>query len=88
MNMPRQVNIHEAKTHFSKLVDEVARGETIIVARNNVPIVEMRPITRSPEDLVARFDALRERIRRENNGQPILRPGETWSDLINEGRKR
>ncbi|MCZ2111157.1 MAG: type II toxin-antitoxin system prevent-host-death family antitoxin, partial [Dehalococcoidia bacterium] len=31
--MARTVNIHEAKTHFSKLVEAAERGEEIIIAR-------------------------------------------------------
>jgi prevent-host-death family protein len=88
VHVPRQVNIYEAKTHFSQLVDEVARGETIVVARNNVPIVEMRPIARPREAIVAQFAAIRERVRRENDGKPLLRPGETWRQFIDDGRRR
>jgi antitoxin (DNA-binding transcriptional repressor) of toxin-antitoxin stability system len=31
--MARQVNIHEAKTHFSELIAAVERGEEILIAR-------------------------------------------------------
>ena len=86
--MTRQVNIYEAKTHFSRLVDEVARGETIIVARNNVPLVEMRPIARDNAEVVQRFRNLRESVRKHNAGRSVLRPGETWRDLIEEGREK
>ena len=33
----KTVNIHEAKTHFSRLVDEAAAGEEIIVAKAGKP---------------------------------------------------
>lgn len=39
-----QVNVHEAKTHLSKLLARVAKGECIVIARNGVPIAELRPI--------------------------------------------
>jgi prevent-host-death family protein len=31
-------NIHEAKTHLSKLVDQAAKGEHIVIARHGKPI--------------------------------------------------
>ena len=33
----RQVNIHEAKTHFSKLIKQVLNGDEIIIAKGNKP---------------------------------------------------
>jgi len=42
-----RVNLHEAKTHLSRLVDRhVARGETIVLCRRNVPVAEIRPLPR------------------------------------------
>ena len=37
----RSVNIHEAKTHFSKLVDRAAKGETFVVAKAGKPMVKI-----------------------------------------------
>lgn len=34
----KTVNIHEAKTHFSRLVNEAAAGEEIIVAKAGKPM--------------------------------------------------
>lgn len=39
----KQVNIHEAKTHFSKLVDRVEAGEEIVIARNGSPVAKLVP---------------------------------------------
>ena len=39
-----RLNIHEAKTHLSQYLEEVARGETIILCKRNIPIAEIRPI--------------------------------------------
>jgi prevent-host-death family protein len=41
----RQVNIHDAKTHLSRLVEEVAAGEEIIIAKAGKPIAKLIPIT-------------------------------------------
>ena len=35
------VNIHEAKTHLSRLIQEALDGEEIIIARGNQPIVRL-----------------------------------------------
>jgi prevent-host-death family protein len=37
----RMVNIHEAKTHLSRLVDAAARGESFIIARAGRPLVKV-----------------------------------------------
>jgi prevent-host-death family protein len=45
----RSVNIHEAKTHFSRLVDEAASGETIIIAKAGKPVAQLMPLSAEPE---------------------------------------
>lgn len=42
MNDP--INIHEAKTHFSKLLERVARGEEIVIARAGKPVARLVPL--------------------------------------------
>lgn len=37
----RTVNIHEAKTHLSRLIQEVLEGEEVVIARDNVPLVRL-----------------------------------------------
>jgi prevent-host-death family protein len=39
-----QVNIHEAKTHFSQLVERALAGEEIIIARNGKALLSLKPI--------------------------------------------
>jgi prevent-host-death family protein len=39
--MGKQVNIHEAKTHFSKLVEEVEAGAEITIARAGKPVLKL-----------------------------------------------
>lgn len=36
-----QVNIHEAKTHLSRLVDRAAAGEDIVIARAGRPVARL-----------------------------------------------
>lgn len=38
-----QVNIHDAKTHFSKLVERAAAGEEIVIARAGKPMAKLVP---------------------------------------------
>lgn len=37
----RQVNIHEAKTHLSRLVEEAARGHEIVIAKAGKPVARL-----------------------------------------------
>ena len=34
----QQVNIHEAKTHLSKLIDQASAGEPVVIARHGKPV--------------------------------------------------
>jgi prevent-host-death family protein len=36
-----EVNIHEAKTHFSKLLERVALGEEVIIAKAGKPVAKL-----------------------------------------------
>lgn len=38
---PRTVNIHEAKTHLSRLVDQAAKGEPFVIAKAGKPLVKV-----------------------------------------------
>ena len=38
------VNIHEAKTHLSRLVDRAAAGEEIVIAKAGVPVAKLGPV--------------------------------------------
>lgn len=40
----RQVNIHEAKTQLSKLLEEVERGEHVTIARNGRPVAVLSAV--------------------------------------------
>lgn len=40
----KTVNIHEAKTHLSRLVEEAAKGEEFVIAKAGKPMVKVVPI--------------------------------------------
>ena len=44
-----RLNIHEAKTHLSKYLARLEKGETIILCRHNTPIAEIRPLPQKLE---------------------------------------
>ena len=43
MKAAKQVNVHHAKTHLSKLLAEVEKGQEIIVARDGKPVAKIIP---------------------------------------------
>jgi prevent-host-death family protein len=43
----KSVNIHEAKTHLSRLVDAAAKGEAFIIAKAGKPMVKVMAIEES-----------------------------------------
>lgn len=46
--MAQTINIHEAKTHFSKLLERVRLGEEIVVAKAGRPVARIVPMEQSP----------------------------------------
>jgi prevent-host-death family protein len=57
----KTVNIHEAKTNFSRLVDAAAGGEEIIIAKAGVPAARLVPMQQDREP--RRFGSLKGKIR-------------------------
>ena len=43
--MSNIINIHEAKTHLSRIVDEVAAGTEVIIAKAGKPLAKLTPIS-------------------------------------------
>lgn len=41
------INIHEAKTHFSKLIERVQQGEEVIIAKAGTPVARLVPVKKS-----------------------------------------
>lgn len=51
----RQVNIHEAKTHLSKLIERAARGEPFVIAKAGKPLVKVVPLDPAEREAPARL---------------------------------
>lgn len=47
-----EVNIHEAKTHLSRLLERVARGEEVIIAKAGAPVAKLIPFDPQPKPRV------------------------------------
>jgi prevent-host-death family protein len=58
--MATTVNIYEAKTQLSKLVDTAAQGEDVIIARNGKPIARLTSL--KPEKLPLRMGLMKGEI--------------------------
>jgi prevent-host-death family protein len=58
-------NIHEAKTHFSKLLERVLNGEEVIIAKAGKPVARLLPFM--PEDASPRIPGI-------DKGKVIIMP--------------
>jgi prevent-host-death family protein len=77
----KQVGVYEAKTHLPKLLDEVERGETVVITRHGRPVAKLVPVSGRQRSVQEAIEAMREfRRGRTLDGIKI-------KDLIEEGRK-
>jgi prevent-host-death family protein len=49
-------NIHEAKTHFSKLIERVLNGEEVIIAKAGKPVARILPVINNVSPRVPGID--------------------------------
>jgi prevent-host-death family protein len=76
----KKVSAFDAKTHLSSLIREVEDGQSFTITRRGSPVARLEPMKRQGgdvSDLLARFQALRQRVK----GEGDIR------ELIDEGRK-
>ncbi len=78
----RRVGSYEAKTHLPRLLDEVARGETITITKHGVPVAVLSPPV---ESAGAGVPAVAAGLRAFRKGHPL--GGLTVRELIDEGRR-
>jgi prevent-host-death family protein len=55
------VNIHEAKTHLSRLVDNVAAGGEVVIAKSGKPLARLTGL--EPAKKTVRFGVLKGKVR-------------------------
>lgn len=59
----KAINIHEAKTHLSRLVDKAAKGEGFIIAKAGRPLVKVMALGSPASDETQRLGFMAGRIR-------------------------
>jgi prevent-host-death family protein len=79
----REIQASEAKTHLAQLLDEVERGETILISRHGKPIARIIPET---QGRATEKRAVIERIREFRNRRPSVSLDEILS-WRHEGHK-
>ena len=62
-----QVNVHEAKSQLSRLLELVEEGETVVIARHGQPVAELVPARRKTG---FPFGIAR--------AEPLVAPGDEW----------
>ena len=62
-----QVNVHEAKSQLSKLLELVEQGETVVIARHGKPVAELIAARTKPG---FPFNAAK--------ADPLVTPGDEW----------
>jgi prevent-host-death family protein len=81
--MTETVNVHDAKTHLSRLLERAEAGEEIVIARAGKPVARLVPYgAERPKRVFGRlrgqvvihgdFDADNEEIAREFDASPII----------------
>ncbi len=68
----KSVNIHEAKTHLSKLVEQAAHGEPFIIAKAGKPMVKVMAIDAPMEKKVRRMGFMKGKISIPDNFDRIF----------------
>lgn len=56
------VNIHDAKTNFSRIVERVSNGETVVIAKAGKPVAKIVPLEDSKVDTSRRLGGLEGRF--------------------------
>lgn len=60
MNKPVQhINIYEAKTHLSSLVDRASKGETIVIAKSGTPLAKLVPLEEGKKKKKFKFGTMK-----------------------------
>lgn len=75
------INLYEAKTHLSKLIDRAARGEDIVIARGGRPVARLTRLEEPAPRI--RFGTLRGEIRYTDDFDAPL-PEDLLADFEND----
>ena len=72
------VNVHEAKSTLSRLLEDVERGEVVVIARNGQPVAKLTAINKP---------SLANGVAAVRSQHQIRLAGISVRDLIEEGRR-
>jgi prevent-host-death family protein len=56
-------NIHQAKTHLSRLIEQAAKGESFVIAKSGKPLVKVVPLDAPESAQIKRFGFMAGQIR-------------------------
>ena len=80
------IGAFEAKTHLSRLLEQVAAGEKFVITRHGKPVAQLVPLDKDDDEtLRLRRAAAVERLKSVGNGNRLDQV--TIRDLIDDGRK-
>lgn len=81
--MAQTVGSYEAKTHLPRLLDDVARGDTVVITKHGKPVAKLVPFTESgKKDKRAVVEAMEDYQR---TAPPL--EGMSVKELVAEGRR-
>jgi prevent-host-death family protein len=78
----RKVGAFEAKTHLSALLEEVERGEEVVITRHGKPVARLVPAAAIDRE---RVDAAIAKLKELRAGSSL--GGLSWKELRDEGRR-
>jgi prevent-host-death family protein len=58
----KPINIYEAKTQFSRLVDRASRGETFVIAKSGTPLAKLVPLSEGEKKPKIRYGSMKGKI--------------------------
>ncbi len=79
----KSIGSFEAKTHLSSLIDDVQKGGEYIITKRGKPVAKLVPFrdqdgTIKIEDIVSRFDSIRNNVRGRVNIGEYIREGRKY----------
>lgn len=76
----RRIQSSEAKTHLLRLLDDVEKGETVVITRHGKPVARLTPVMATAEEAKMAAARIVRRSRKASLGGLSIR------ELIDEGR--
>ncbi|WP_159717051.1 type II toxin-antitoxin system Phd/YefM family antitoxin [Geminicoccus flavidas] len=81
-----EVGILEAKTHLSRLIEQVEKGEEVVITRHGKPVARLQPMTSPVKPLdAAALEAEITKLREFRRGRTLQ--DATLRDLVEDGRR-